>query len=165
MTPRIGRLDAVAYARIGADHDRRLDNDHGTGLHGGGNFIRSRFNILQVRLAITATGWRADSDEDDVGVRDTCRKIGTELQPAIANIAGHQFIEPRFEDGDLPGLQPFDDRWVLVNAGDVKAEFGKTHTRNQTHVARSDHRQLHMFSPSVCLRESLLSFPAPVCRK
>ena len=94
-------------------------------------------------MAVTTAAGGADGDEHHLGAAHRLGQVAGEAQPAGADIARHQILQPRLIDRDLAAQQPFDLRLVIVDAHDRMAEFGKTGARHEPDIARADHRDAH----------------------
>src|SRR5215212_11043847 len=101
-------------------------------------------NIAQFGMAVASSRRGADRDEDRFGLRDRPGKFGAEREPPCPDVRSHQRIEPGLEDRYFTAAQGGDLVTVLVDAGDLMAEIGKTGAGNQAHIARADHGDTHL---------------------
>jgi hypothetical protein len=62
-------------------------------------------------------------------------------------IALEQLLEARFVDRHRPATQLLDLVSVLIGAGDVPAELGKTGSGDKADIARPDHADVHELCP------------------
>ena len=138
-----GAADDLIDLVAGAHGDRGLGHHHREAAHERGDLFRHRIDVGQVGMAVAAPRGRADGDEDRVGVSDSLRAFGGEAQPAFADIAGHQILEPGLVDRHLATLKLGDLRAVLVDASDRVSEIGKTCPRDQPYIAGPNHRHAH----------------------
>ena len=104
--------------------------------------------VIEICVAVAATGGRAYRDEDDVragnGVVEGC----VEPEPPGLAVAPHQVIQPGFVGRDLALLQRRDTLLVDIEAGDARAEFREAGTGHESDIARADHADIHNRSPS-----------------
>ena len=100
-------------------------------------------HIAEIGVAVAATDRRADGEEDDIGALHAFAQRAREMHAAGCDIARHQIVEPRLVDGYLALFQPGDTVLVLVDAGDVPTEVGKTGGGNQADVTRANHANFH----------------------
>ena len=94
-------------------------------------------------MAIAAPRGRAHRDEDRIGAAYGFGEFGGEGQALLAHVVGDDFAKARLEDRDFAPLQGRDLARVLVDACDHMAEVGETGAGHQTHIARSDHGDMH----------------------
>src|SRR6185437_1595233 len=141
VRPRLGddALDLVA----GADRHRGLGDDDGEALDRRADLARGVVDIREVGVAVAAPRRRADGDEHRVGLRHRRLELGGELQPARADVAGDERIEPRLEDRHHAALERVDLGRVLVDAGHFVAEVRETSSRYKPDIAGADHGNAH----------------------
>ncbi len=141
VRPRLAHdaLDLVARA----DRHRRFRDDHGKAVERERDLARCLVDIGQIGMAVAAPRWRADRDEDRVGLTYRLGEIQGEGEPARPHIVGDELVKTRLEDRHLAPLQSGDLARVLVDAGDHMAEIGKTCPGHEADIARSDHCDAH----------------------
>ena len=69
-------------------------------------------------------------------------------EPPGGGVGGDHLLEARLVDRHLAFLQARDLAFVLVDAGDFDAEFGKAGAGNQADIAAADHRNAHSKTPA-----------------
>ncbi|MNI47080.1 hypothetical protein D3C73_1015780 [compost metagenome] len=94
-------------------------------------------------MAVAAPRGRAHGDEDGVGRADRLGAVHGEGQPPVADVVGHQIVQPRLIDGHDVLVQALDLGSVLVDAGHRVAEIGETGAGHQADIARSNHGDAH----------------------
>jgi len=62
-------------------------------------------------------------------------------------VVADEILQARFEDRHLPGLQGLDFLCIRVDTNDSVTEIRETGSRHQPHIARTDHCNVHIFSP------------------
>ena len=113
--------------------------------HGRGDVARNVLDVAQVHRAVRLRR-RRHRDENHVGFLDALGGAVGEFKPPGGDIFLYEIFESGFVNRDAAGLEQFDFRRVVVHANDMVADLGKTGSRDQTDVARSDNRQLHVYS-------------------
>src|SRR3546814_8506358 len=88
----------------------------------------------EVGVASAVWAGSADGDEHDVGSAHCFGKLGGEGEIARRGIARHQAVEPGLVNGNAAGAQAGDLVRVLVDAGHMMAEIGKTR-RSEEHTS------------------------------
>ena len=68
-------------------------------------------------------------------------------QPAGRGVGGDDLLEAGLVDRHLAALEPGDLARVLVDAGDLDAEFGKAGAGDEPDITRADHRNAHDLTP------------------
>ena len=127
----------------GSHRHGRLGNDHRVVRKVLAHFARDGIDEREVGVPVAAARGRAHGDEDGARAPDALGKVGGEREAAGLDVAGDQRIETRLVDRHHAGVQPVDLRLVLVDADDIVTEIGETRPRNQAHIARAYHRNLH----------------------
>src|SRR3546814_5853182 len=97
----------------------------------------------EVGVASAVWAGSADGDEHDVGSAHCFGKLGGEGEIARRSIARHQAVEPGLVNGIAAGAQAGDLVRVLVEAGHMMAEIGKTRARNEPDITAPDHYDTH----------------------
>ncbi len=131
-------LDLVARA----DRHGGFGHDHREALDRRGDLARRLIDIGEVRMAIAAPRRRADGDEDRLRAAHR-REIVGKGQPVLPHIGHHQFGKAGLVDRHFAGLQRLDLPGILVDAADLVPEVRKTGARNEAHITRANHRDLH----------------------
>ncbi len=93
-------------------------------------------------MAVAAPRRRANCDEHSLRLAHRREIIG-ECQPVLADVGHHQFGEAGLIDWHLAGFQRLDLRGIVVDATDIVAEIRKTGARDQAHISRAHHSDLH----------------------
>ena len=124
-------------------HGRFRDND---GIAGQvtGKLARGVEHIGQVGMPVPAPGGRSNRDEHGIRIGDSRPEFGCEMQPAGRDVACHKVLEARLIDRHHTRSDAVDLAGILVDTGDVEAEFGKTGARHKTDITGSNNCQLHM---------------------
>jgi hypothetical protein len=104
---------------------------------------RRALDVGEVGRAVLARR-RPDGEEDDERLFDRRLDVRGELQAARLRVLRDYLVKPRLVDGDVAPLEPLDLLRVHVNAGDRRAELGKTGARHKSDVARPDYRYVHL---------------------
>src|SRR5690606_25650336 len=126
-----------------ADGHGGFGDDHGKAGQRPGDLAGGVIDIGQVGMTIAAPAGGADRDEHDVGGAHGLGKAGGESQIACPNVARDQIVQAGLIDGDAPGAKAGDLVSVLVNAGHMMPEIGKTRARNEADIAGPDHYDTH----------------------
>ena len=71
--------------------------------------------------------------------------IARELQTATLYVSGDKFFKPSFIDRDLTAIERFDLLFVVVDASNMDAKFGKAGARDEAYVTGSDDCDIHIF--------------------
>ncbi len=148
-------LDVVARS----DGHRRLRYDHGEAFHGPSDLARRFVHVGEIRVAVAATRWCADCNEDGIGRRYGLGKLGREAELATPHVLGNKLGETRLIDRDAAFVEGLDLARVLVDAGHVVPEVGKAGSRYEPDIPRTDHHDIHEPHPIVELRSAI-----PPCR-
>src|SRR3546814_18403105 len=101
----------------------------------------------EVGVASAVWAGSADGDEHDVGSAHCFGKLGGEGEIARRGIARHQAVEPGLVNGNAAGAQAADLVRVLVDAGPMMAEIGKTRSRTAPDLPGPDHYYTHYALP------------------
>ena len=83
------------------------------------------------------------------GIPDGLGCVGGEEQATGLDVGGDQQVEARLKDRNTSGLQSLDLGGVLVDAGHRMAEIRETGAADKAHIARPDHRHLHLGIPRI----------------
>src|SRR5205085_94132 len=89
--------------------------------------------------------WRADGEHHDERFFNRAIDLGSELQPAFADVLGDQRLKPRLVDGHLARFDHLDLLGITVDADDAVAEFGKARATHQPDIPGSDYCDVHDF--------------------
>ncbi len=138
---------------------RRLRYDHGEAFHGPSDLARRFVHVGEIRVAVAATRWCADCNEDGIGRRYGLGKLGREAELATPHVLGNKLGETRLIDRDAAFVEGLDLARVLVDAGHVVPEVGKAGSRYEPDIPRTDHHDIHEPHPIVELRSAI-----PPCR-
>ena len=95
-------------------------------------------------MPVPAPGGRSDRDEHGIRTGNSRPEFGREMQPAGRDVACHKVLEARLIDRHHTRSDAVDFAGILVDTGDVEAEFGKTGARHKTDITGSNNCQLHM---------------------
>jgi hypothetical protein len=113
-------------------------------------------------MAVAATRGRADGDHHRIGFGNAGRLDG-EMQPALAYIGFDKLSEPGLENWNRAAVKRRDLCRILVDAGHVMTEIGKTGPGDEADIAGADHGHTHQDSPLLLIllliRSSLLVGP------
>ena len=90
-------------------------------------------------MAVAVARRRTDGDEDRLDIGDRRGEIGREGQPALAHVAGDEFLEARLVDRHHALVQSGDLSLIEIDTGDVMPEIRQTGAGHQADVARTDH--------------------------
>src|SRR6185436_967180 len=102
-----------------------------------------RQHMLEIGRAVLV--WRsANRDEYDLRSFDCGADIGREAQPLLGLIAAYQLLQTRLVNRNVIGLEPFDLPRINVGADHAVAGFGETGAGNQSHVSRTNDRDVHL---------------------
>jgi hypothetical protein len=148
ITTRTNPAQDLGDLAPGADRHRRLGHDDrvapGSGLGQSPADLRSRGkDIAEVGVPVAAPRRGAYRDEDRIGPFDRRQELGGKGQPPRRRIGRDQRLEPRLVDRHFAAPQPRNFCRIRVDTGDRNSEFGKTRSRNQTHIPRPDHCDAH----------------------
>jgi hypothetical protein len=133
-----GGLDLISSAnRHGALVDHHLVVGHvPPDVSGGGQ------HVLQVGRAVFVR-WRSHADELQRAMAHGVDHIRGELQPSSGNVALHQGIQPRLEDGNAPVVEQLDLLLIHVQAQHVVAHLCQAGACHQAHIARANNGDFH----------------------
>jgi hypothetical protein len=132
-------LDLVA----GPDRHSRFGDHDGESGQRARDLARGGVDVAEIGMAIAAPRRRSDRDEDGVSFRHRRLQVGRKAQAPRLHIGRHQRIEPGLKNRNLAAQQGRDLVAVLVHAGDLMAEIGKTGAGHQPHIARANHGNPH----------------------
>ena len=110
--------------------------------HGRSDLVRHVEDVAQVGAAVLV-GRRPHGAEHGLGLVETRRQFGSEVQTALADVARDHFLKAGLIDGDDALLQLVDFFLVDVDTGHFDAHLGKAGTGDETYVSRSDDRYFH----------------------
>src|SRR5215471_21398003 len=111
----------------------------------------------------TARG-RADGYEHGISLGNRPGHIGAKIEPLLPRVPHHQTIEIRFEYGHFALAEPRDLVGILVDAGDVVTEIGKTGAGHKPDISRANHRNAHETSCMLVLRSVVFVVAPPFPR-
>jgi hypothetical protein len=60
------------------------------------------------------------------------------------DIRSDEILQARLEDWRFSGIQGFDFPLIVINTNDRMAEIRKACSRNKSHIARTNHRNMHL---------------------
>src|SRR5207244_730950 len=90
---------------------------------------------------------RWNSNKNHVGFFNAFGRAIGKLQSSCRNIFFDQFFQPRFVNRYASLLKKFYFRCVIIHADHFVANFSKTSSSDQPHVASSNDGQLHNYWP------------------
>jgi len=97
--------------------------------------------------AVTGIAQWYDLQEEEeprrLGALHALAKVGREGEAPALLVGLDELLEPGLPDRHHSAVERVDLRLVLVDAGHVVAEIGKTGAGHQTDIARPDHRNTH----------------------
>ena len=97
-------------------------------------------------LEICSTGFvlrSSDADEDAGGLADGVFVAGCKLQSAGSRIAFYQFFQAGLVDRNAAIIQQINFAHINVKARHIVAAFSEARAGHQTHIASTNHRDLH----------------------
>ncbi len=74
---------------------------------------------------------------------DAFGHVGGETQPTTGLIPAHHLVQTRFMDGNFAALQHRYFIRIDIDAEHIIADFGKTGTGNQSHIAGTEKGNFH----------------------
>ena len=104
-------------------------------------------HVLEVGRTVLV-GRGADRREDHLYLVEARAEVGGEVQPACADIACDELVEPRLVNRNDALQQAVDFFTVGVHAGDVESHLGEACARDQSHVSGSYDCDFHWVAVS-----------------
>src|SRR5262249_10482632 len=98
-------------------------------------------------MSIAAPGRGADRNEHGGSAFQSISQARGKRQSPLAHIRCHELLEAWLIDRDLAGIERVNLAGVLVDAGDLMTKVGNAGPRNETDIARPDHRNSHEIAP------------------
>jgi len=128
---------------VGGAHRHRGLVDHNlVAIHMGSDSPSHREHILEIRRAVLIRRG-THRDKLDLAKGNRRRRIGSEMQPALGDIALHHGFKARLIDRDHTIFKPGDFAGVDIHTDDVMADIGQTGTGDQTDVAGTKDSDIH----------------------
>ena len=99
-------------------------------------------HMLQIGRAIFLRR-RAHGDEYHLTMVHGVGHFGGEVNAAFGPVATQQFLQSRLINGHTCRIEQSDFFRVVVYAQNLMSQFSQACARDQTHIARTDHRDFH----------------------
>jgi len=142
--------DLALHPCVGTDGHRRL-NDDDLRLVAGESSDLNRFSDLssglqygrEICVSHVITG-STDADEDDLRLVIDADGVGRETQPTCIDVPSHHVAQARFVYRALALTHPLDLGRIDIDAADLMAAIRDAGSRHETHITRTNYRNLHL---------------------